>query len=416
MFSLERLTDDSVKVTIVRMFNETVNEWDLTTWLGRFCSVRAKPEKVFDTDGIWNGSWRVPIKLGLDPNGYGGFKHLPSMIVLGENRGLINYQGQPKLCRRCEAFGHLAEGCKETVCSKCREVGHVSAQCPTGVKCNLCGSAAHLFRDCSDSFANRARRFRQENRARGEEEAQRPAGGAGEQKGGEAEAPKEECRKESGAQEGKGGEAGGKEKGEEGNSGEGGGGREGEVPKGEEEKVGEEAGGAEVGEGSEGKDSGQNKGGGEGGGPEEGEGKESEVGAESLQPGQGERLGQVDSVEGEMEVEQQEEGQEEGSDSEAASMVTVDSGGEKEVEVGPLKRGADDEDGELERAIGGKKWKIERKKEGDWLRLLSDSEDSGVSPVYCEESPNQTPYVSDPLQNSENVLEGDLGGSGDCKK
>ncbi|XP_035258074.1 uncharacterized protein LOC118219190 [Anguilla anguilla] len=119
----------------------------------------------------------------------------------------------------------------------------------------------------------------------------------------------------------------------------------------------------------------------------EGEGKELEVGAESLQLGQVEEVEQVDSVEVEMEVEPQgKEGQTGESDSEAASMETMESEGKKEVEVEPLKRGLDEEDRDLEGAIGGRKWKIGRKKQWDWLEFLSDSEEEGNSPVYGERS------------------------------
>ena len=156
-FQVEELTDSSEKVVTVRMFNETVKGVDLKVWLARFCTVKAEPTKHYDADGIWDCSWRVRVKQVPDPQSYQGLKQIPSVIMLGENRGYIYYAGQPKLCRKCGEHGHLVEACKNIVCGKCREIGHVFENCPNGRRCNLCGENNHLFRNCPKSFANIAK-------------------------------------------------------------------------------------------------------------------------------------------------------------------------------------------------------------------------------------------------------------------
>ena len=344
-------------------------------------------------------------------------RHLPSTIVLGENRGLIYYQGQPKLCRKCSAYGHLAEACKKLVCAKCREVGHQTADCPNGRKCNLCGESAHLFRDCPDSFANRTKQQMAATRAQraleSVQESEKGKGqeGARKEQGAQSQVEGQEgVRKELRALEGVQGQAlDSKQK----------------APEGEQQResesiqvVAKEGVGEEVQEGGKEKQVRE---------PQEEAGKGIEVGKEDREGEEKEATALVGSVDGQVSGKEH-DGKGEGSlvlfagegsaererwdlarkisavvsDSESDSMVTVgseekfgevDFGEEMEaLETGVLKRVAEEEE-EPQKEGGVKKGRVSFRERWGLMGQLSDSEGSGSSPVFPQLPPNEWPYL-----------------------
>ena len=157
-FNVEKLTDNTLKTVIVRMFNETVNADDIWWWLNRYCTVKGQATKVKDEDGIWNCAWRVPIQQWEDPQGYQGLKHLPSYDSPGVTTGAtFTTKANPSSAASVVSMGTWQKHVQETVCRKCRQIGHTFEECTNNRQCNLCGETNHLFRNCPRSFAYRVK-------------------------------------------------------------------------------------------------------------------------------------------------------------------------------------------------------------------------------------------------------------------
>ncbi|MGH0172010.1 UNVERIFIED_CONTAM: hypothetical protein FKN15_062509 [Acipenser sinensis] len=171
-FLAEPLSDREIKVVTIQFYNESVHEYDVETWLKRYCQVTSSCRKVVDRDGVWNGARQWLIQLFKDPEGIGGVRHLPSNVTLGAARGFVVYNGMPKLCRNCGQLGHLAVSCSVTKCKNCGGP-HVTALCHEEKHCNLCGEEGHVFKNCPDLYTNivKGQRVTQQQDVEREEEA-----------------------------------------------------------------------------------------------------------------------------------------------------------------------------------------------------------------------------------------------------
>lgn len=150
------LTEVDRRTVHVVILSERVRIEDIKTWMSNFCDIISASE-VVDIDGIKTGARRFEVKLRRE-NGH--VKHLPNSIQLGVLRGSVFYPGQPKKCRKCGSLEHLAAVCTSTMCRNCNAGNHSTAQCPVPIKCNLCSSESHLFRDCPQAYSNRLKQSR----------------------------------------------------------------------------------------------------------------------------------------------------------------------------------------------------------------------------------------------------------------
>ncbi|MGH0168466.1 UNVERIFIED_CONTAM: hypothetical protein FKN15_054071 [Acipenser sinensis] len=143
-----------MKVVTVQFFNEAVSDYDITTWLNRYGRALSERRKITDEDGVWTGARKWLVHLNVDPSDIGGVRHIPNSRVLGSNRGLVFYNGMPKLCKKCGELGHLAAACTVVKCRNCSAPTRLATAEKRGSA--MCGKG-HLFKDCPSSYANMAR-------------------------------------------------------------------------------------------------------------------------------------------------------------------------------------------------------------------------------------------------------------------
>lgn len=113
---------------------------------------------IKDALGIWTGKRQFRVLLREDESGYDGYRHPPASFTIGADRGYLMYAGQPRFCKKCSTYGHLADA------RNCGTLGHVMRDCTVSKRCSLCNSEDHLFRHCPK--AERGRRGRRHGTTR----------------------------------------------------------------------------------------------------------------------------------------------------------------------------------------------------------------------------------------------------------
>uniref|UniRef100_A0A8C4TI29 CCHC-type domain-containing protein n=1 Tax=Erpetoichthys calabaricus TaxID=27687 RepID=A0A8C4TI29_ERPCA len=150
--TMQPLAQRELKSINVVMFSERIKYEQILQWIERFCVVQ-RGNIGRDEFGIKTGYYSFLVKLPR--NEKGELKHLPPTIQIGGARGLIFYNGQPKVCRKCEEEGHVASQCMVERCRNCGNMGHLARKCTQNIKCHLCGEENHGYKACPKSCANK---------------------------------------------------------------------------------------------------------------------------------------------------------------------------------------------------------------------------------------------------------------------
>ncbi len=156
-FQVQSLCRTGERIVTVHIYNPWVSEEATRYFLARYATVLSDIGEIRDALGIWTGKRQFRVMLKDDPNGYDGFCHPPATFTIGTNRGYLIYAGQPKYCRQCASYGHLATSCRQVRCRNCDSLGHTMRDCEHPRKCSLCGSEGHLFKNCHEvtsTYAN----------------------------------------------------------------------------------------------------------------------------------------------------------------------------------------------------------------------------------------------------------------------
>ncbi|KAJ8002499.1 hypothetical protein DPEC_G00159540 [Dallia pectoralis] len=157
---VESMCTHNQRVLTVHTYSAFVSDETLVHYLSRYTTVMPGVKRIPDALGIWTGKRQFNILLKEDKSSHDGYLHPPASFSIGRDKGYLLYAGQPRYCRKCNSYGHLADTCTQTRCRNCNTIGHVMRDCTVPKRCNLCGSEEHLFRHCPKnvpSYANAVR-------------------------------------------------------------------------------------------------------------------------------------------------------------------------------------------------------------------------------------------------------------------
>lgn len=137
------------KMIIVHMYSPFSDVLKVRAFLKNYCEELKGGEKVLNKYKIWTGKYRFFGKFKLDKSCVGGVKRPPAVFSIGGERGYLYYQGQPRYCRKCFSYGHIATECEMTEkCRFCKQIGHKAKDCTATRTCDICQEAGHLANQC----------------------------------------------------------------------------------------------------------------------------------------------------------------------------------------------------------------------------------------------------------------------------
>ncbi|XP_041440562.1 zinc finger CCHC domain-containing protein 3-like isoform X2 [Xenopus laevis] len=102
------VSSSQVKTVTIAFKNEMIRRKDVLSWLQQHCTVLSPVRRVRCSYGVWTGEWRAQVKLNVVNN---VLQHLPITFFIWNERGVVSYFGQPRICYVCESTEHFASDC-----------------------------------------------------------------------------------------------------------------------------------------------------------------------------------------------------------------------------------------------------------------------------------------------------------------
>ncbi|XP_018101128.1 zinc finger CCHC domain-containing protein 3-like [Xenopus laevis] len=102
------VSSSQVKTVTIAFKHEMIRRKDVLSWLQQHCTVLSPVRRVRDIEQFWTGEWRAQVKLNVVNN---VLQHLPITFFIWNERGVVSYSGQPRICYVCESTEHFASDC-----------------------------------------------------------------------------------------------------------------------------------------------------------------------------------------------------------------------------------------------------------------------------------------------------------------